>query len=99
MSRSDSTRENVKVVCRVRPQNSLELAQGGVSCVRMNDTNIEVNLEEGVHTFSFDRIFGVDSTQQEVFEFCAVPLIHDVLQGYNATIFACKEINTLSFFD
>jgi kinesin family member 5 len=90
MSKSDSTRENVKVVCRVRPQNQMELNQGGSSCVRLNETNIEVNLEEGSHMFSFDRIFGPDSLQQDVFDFCAVPLINDVLQGYNATIFACK---------
>lgn len=92
--KSDSTRENVKVVCRVRPQNAMELAQGGNSCVRLNETNIEVHLEEGTHTFSFDRIFGPDSTQHEVFEYCAIPLINDVLQGYNATIFAYGQTSS-----
>ena len=58
--------------------------------VKHNKTAVEVSLDEGTHGFSFDQIFGPDSKQQEVFDYCAVPLVHDVLQGYNATIFACK---------
>jgi hypothetical protein len=40
------------------------------------------------HTFSFDRVYGPESTQTEVYETSARPQVHSVLQGYNATILA-----------
>lgn len=38
--------------------------------------------------FAFDHVFGSQSTQQEVFTHTTQDVISDVLQGYNATIFA-----------
>jgi kinesin family member 5 len=90
MSRRDASKETVKVVCRVRPQIANEVAAGGVTCVNLTDTSIEVNHDDGSNSFGFDRVFGMDSKQEDVFNYCATPLIHDVLNGYNATIFACK---------
>ena len=46
MSRKD-TRENVRVVCRVRPQNEKEVQVGGVICVRLTDTDIDVKMDDG----------------------------------------------------
>lgn len=92
-----STRENVKVVCRIRPETKQERERQGSTCVKFNKTAVEVALDEGTHSFSFDQIFGPDSKQNEVFDYCAVPLVHDVLQGYNATIFACTLHHSLLF--
>ena len=91
---SGSQRENVRVVCRIRPTNQKEISSGGNTCVKFNDTTVEVGVDDGSHTFSFDRIFGMESTQQEVFEYTAVPLVADVLNGYNATIFAYGQTGT-----
>lgn len=87
-----SSRENVKVVCRIRPETKQEKERMGTTCVKHNKTAVEVTLDEGVYPFSFDQIFGPDSQQQDIFDFCAVPLVHDVLEGYNATIFACESL-------
>eukprot|EP01052_Picozoa_sp_SAG31_P009514 SAG31_NODE_501_length_14835_cov_11.191979_1_plen_303_part_00 len=39
--------------------------------------------------FTFDKVFnGPDATQAQVYEYSARPSIDDVLEGYNATIFA-----------
>jgi hypothetical protein len=89
-----SQRENVRVVCRIRPTNQKEINSGGTTCVKFNDTTIEVGVDDGSHTFAFDRIFGMESTQIEVFEYTAVPLVTDVLSGYNATIFAYGQTGT-----
>lgn len=83
------TRENVKVVCRVRPENQKEINSGMKTCIRADATNLEVFSDDGQHAFSFDRVFGPNTTQKEIFEEAAMPLIKDVLEGYNATIFAC----------
>ena len=37
-----STRQNVRVICRVRPQNKKEITSGGFVCVKHNETDIEV---------------------------------------------------------
>ena len=38
--------------------------------------------------FTFDHIFGMESTQTEVYEQSAFLLVENVLEGYNGTIFA-----------
>ena len=41
-----------------------------------------------VHKFAFDRVFGKECTQVEVFEEVAIPTLNGVFEGYNGTIFA-----------
>ncbi|XP_063916850.1 kinesin-like protein KIF19 isoform X2 [Zophobas morio] len=38
--------------------------------------------------YSFDVVFGEESTQEEVYEITTSSLVKDVLNGYNATVFA-----------
>ena len=92
-----STRENVKVIVRVRPQNKIELSKNGTTCVVVTDTSIEVQ-DDGNYPFQFDRVFGWDSTQQDVFEDTAIPLVNDVLNGYNATMLAYGQTGLLILF-
>lgn len=91
---SKPTRQNVKVVARIRPTNQKEISMGGVTCVKHTESNIEVTVDGNPNKFNLDRIFGPESTQIEVFEETAVPLIQDVLAGYNATIFAYGQTGT-----
>ena len=44
---------NIKVVCRFRPQNSLENREGG----------------EATSNFAFDKVFGMNTPQKDVFEY------------------------------
>ena len=37
-SSDSSTRQNVRVICRVRPVNKKEQAAGGVTCVKVQNT-------------------------------------------------------------
>eukprot|EP01035_Chromulina_nebulosa_P017350 gene17350-22897_t len=89
-----ASRENVRVVCRVRPQNTKEIAMGGIPCVTTTHEMIDIIDDNSHNNFSFDKVFGFESTQQEVFEETAVPLVKDVLNGYNATIFAYGQTGT-----
>jgi len=43
---------------------------------------------KGDHKFSFDKVFGPDSRQVDVFQEVAVPTVDGVLNGFNGTIFA-----------
>lgn len=40
------------------------------------------------YKYAFDRVFDQESTQEEVYQHTAKPLIESVLNGYNATVFA-----------
>ena len=39
-------------------------------------------------SFSFDAVFGEASTQRQVYDTCAAPVVESVLNGFNGTIFA-----------
>jgi hypothetical protein len=92
------TRQNVRVICRVRPSNKIEQAAGGTNCVKHTTESIEVLVEDRTDSFTFDRVFGADSTQEEVFTYTAKGLISDVMAGYNATIFAYGQTGTGKVF-
>lgn len=47
-----------------------------------------------IHQFQFDRIFDESSTQNELFEHCAMPQIDYFIAGYNCTLFAYGQTGT-----
>jgi kinesin family protein 5 len=83
---------SVRVSARFRPLNKAEIAAGGQECARFkDDKSVEVYAdatEQGGHGFELDRVFAPGCSQIEVYEHVARPLVSDVLQGYNCTIFA-----------
>jgi hypothetical protein len=46
-----------------------------------------------MQSFAYDRAFGSDSTQKEVFEFVAAPLIKGDLPFTHARMLTCLEIS------
>lgn len=60
--------------------------------VDIDDTNTNVKLKNsGPETqdgFNFDRAFGMESTQEEIFEYGVRGIVEDVVAGYNGTVFA-----------
>jgi kinesin family member 11 len=45
-------------------------------------------------TFHFDRVFGMYSTQEEVFQTMVLPIVDETLTGFNCTIFAYGQTGT-----
>ncbi|CAK5073981.1 unnamed protein product [Meloidogyne enterolobii] len=100
-SRDNSVkRKNVQVVVRVRPLSESERSSGNkniVSCdfggktVSLKNVNASDSLRfiQGQKCFgSYDKVFGPESTQIEVYEGVLAPLMKEVLNGYNCTVFA-----------
>lgn len=64
-----STRDRIKVVCRIRPENAIEKAGNYSRCVTYDQYNISVECQPeskvsdmaGTHNFAFDAIFGPES--------------------------------------
>ena len=44
--------------------------------------------------FTFDRVFNLESTQKEVYDVAAKPIIDSVLDGFNGTIFAYGQTSS-----
>lgn len=72
--------DQIRVVVRLRPFE-------GTSCVKsVQPDSIEI---EGLNQpFTFDNVFGTNSTQEEVFNLAVKPSIEGVLQGYNGCVLA-----------
>ena len=90
---------NVKVMCRFRPPSKGEKAEGAsiVTSVDPSATSVTIGadagmtIQQGVNKFNFDRVFDFVTTQQEVFQYSAQPLVKDIFAGYNCTLFACQS--------
>ncbi|KAL4778965.1 P-loop containing nucleoside triphosphate hydrolase protein [Aspergillus varians] len=79
----------IKVVARFRPQNKVELGSGGQPIVNFeNEETCAINSKEAAGSFTFDRVFPMDSRQADVFNFSIAPTVDDILNGYNGTVFA-----------
>ena len=67
---------SVKVVCRIRPQNRKEIEMGLPDVTRAGSGSITLDgPETGNHTFNFDQVFGANSTQEEVYNLTAKPIV------------------------
>lgn len=52
------------------------------------------SLSTTTKTFTFDRVFGPDTKQIDVYRSVVVPILEEVLMGYNCTIFAYGQTGT-----
>lgn len=79
-------RGQVRVICHLRPLNSMELrCAEHREAVKLLDSNT-VEVPE-VGAFSFDGIYAEGGTLEEIFEDCR-DLIQSAVDGHNATIFS-----------
>mmetsp|Transcript_45158 Transcript_45158/g.72346 ORF Transcript_45158/g.72346 Transcript_45158/m.72346 type:complete len:713 (-) Transcript_45158:2281-4419(-) len=91
-----SSSSSVHVVVRVRPQNNDEIQKGGTLAVKFGngDKGIQVESGGGENKFTFDCIFDSDSSQSAVFDSIGIPLVKNVFEGYNGTIFAYGQTSS-----
>lgn len=90
LSPTNNSRQNVRVICRVRPGNDIEKANGSTfNCFEIHNNNTTIaTIENTPQFFHFDCIFDTAAKQEDVFHETAEPLVDDLLSGYNATVFA-----------
>eukprot|EP00928_Gymnodinium_smaydae_P012075 TRINITY_DN14398_c3_g1_i1.p1 TRINITY_DN14398_c3_g1~~TRINITY_DN14398_c3_g1_i1.p1 ORF type:complete len:1472 (-),score=390.41 TRINITY_DN14398_c3_g1_i1:135-4550(-) len=78
---------NVRVAARVRPLLSREKADNCCQCITVHRESRQLVLGPR-RAFAFDFAFEPGTSQLEVYDNCAAPLLSGCLQGYNATILA-----------
>ncbi|KAM8792873.1 kinesin-like protein KIF27 [Eudromia elegans] len=77
----------VKVAVRIRPLLSKEVLHNHQVCVRLVPNTQQIIIGKD-RAFTFDFVFGKNSTQEEVYAACIKPLVVSLTEGYNATVFA-----------
>ena len=87
----EDAKGKIRVYCRIRPFSNIEAQDSEklVPCFKIHD---EISLSVGVQKnrikdYTFDAVFGPNSTQEEVFEDTR-RLIQSAIDGYNVVIFA-----------
>lgn len=77
----------VKVAVRIRPLLCKEVLHNHQVCVRVIPNTQQIIIGRD-RVFTFDFVFGKNSTQDEVYIMCIKPLVLSLIEGYNATVFA-----------
>lgn len=98
---------NVQVAVRCRPLNDRERTSGERPVLRCAEDRREVicsapsgprkgasSAANPKKTYTYDQVFGPDATQAEVYEGIVEPIVDEVLQGYNCTVFAYGQTGT-----
>lgn len=74
----------VSVYARVRPRQPWEAA---AECIRLDGKDTIVNqTKKGDLRYGFTEVFGEQSLNSDVYPVVAVPLVEEVLQGFNAVL-------------
>ncbi|KMZ62966.1 Kinesin-related protein-like [Zostera marina] len=91
---------NVKVIVRCRPFNDEELKNNVQSVVLCNELNGEVRILQSIvnkqldKLFPFDKVFSSKTQQRRVYDDAISPIVSDVLEGFNCTVFAYGQTGT-----
>lgn len=89
LSNSSST-TNIKVIARFRPHNNDELAHGATTPIVefLSEESCNVETRDFTGSFTFDRVFDMQSQQEDVFNYSFKQTVDDLMKGYNGTVFA-----------
>ena len=83
--------DNIRVCCRFRPPNKIELKSKGhkiVTKVASDCQTVTCGSGKKEKRFTLDYIFPSNSTQETVFNYSVLPMVDSVMAGYNCTLFA-----------
>ena len=93
--------EAVKVVVRCRPMSEREVTSQHHRVVDMDLEMGQVQVKnpkvahgEPPKTFTFDRVFDWNSSQEDIYRTTAKTIVDSTLEGYNGTIFAYGQTGT-----
>ncbi|KAE8668860.1 Eukaryotic translation initiation factor 3E [Hibiscus syriacus] len=88
---------NIRVFCRCRPLNQVEISNGSSSVVEFDssqDAELQIiSSDYSKKQFKFDHVFGPEDGQDVVFA-QTKPIVTSVLDGFNVCIFAYGQTGT-----
>jgi kinesin family protein 11 len=91
---------NVQVILRCRPLSEDEARIHTPVVISCNENRREVAATQSIagkhidRHFAFDKVFGPASQQKDLYDQAICPIVFEVLEGYNCTIFAYGQTGT-----
>ena len=91
--------ESVKVVVRCRPMSKKEIEDNRQIAISADPKTrsiegINPNKQGEKKQFTFDFTYNPESSQEQIFNETALPILNCLMQGYNGTIFAYGQTGT-----
>lgn len=86
--------ERVQVVVRCRPMLEKETTEGRSNCVVVDTAGSTIQVknlkqpEQAPKLFTFDKTYDASSSQRQLYDDVAHPIVHSVMCGYNGTVLA-----------
>jgi len=104
---------NIQVILRCRSRSEREIQENSPSIVQIDgpktkDLTMETSMPVSslgmytappTRTYPFDLVFGPEATQSMVYHDVVGPMLHEVLMGYNCTLFAYGQTGTGKTYD
>lgn len=91
---------NIQVLLRCRPLSEDEIKVHTPVVIKCHENRREISATQNIgnkqidRTFAFDKVFGPTSQQKDLFDHAVAPIVNEVLEGYNCTIFAYGQTGT-----
>ncbi|XP_078434757.1 P-loop containing nucleoside triphosphate hydrolases superfamily protein [Wolffia australiana] len=91
---------NVQVLLRCRPFSDDEIRNNAPQVVTCNEFQREVAVSQTIagkqidRVFTFDKVFGPSAQQRDLYDQAVIPIVNEVLEGFNCTIFAYGQTGT-----
>ena len=87
---------NIKVAIRCRPLSDSENKRGCHSVIDIKGNTITVKAknakEAEAKSFTFDHCYAAETPQTQIFSDLGRNVVHQGLDGFNGTVFACKSM-------
>nr|GMC87536.1 kinesin-like protein KIN-7D, mitochondrial isoform X1 [Ipomoea batatas] len=80
--------ESISVTVRFRPMSEREYQRGDENAWYPDGDKVVRNEYNPAIAYAFDRVFGPDTSTQEVYEVAARPVVKAAMEGINGTVFA-----------
>ncbi|KAI3871163.1 hypothetical protein MKW98_015063 [Papaver atlanticum] len=91
---------NVQVLVRCRPLSDEEQRLNIPKVISCNEQKREVNILQSIankqvdRAFAFDKVFGPKAQQRSIYDHAISPIVNEVLEGFNCTVFAYGQTGT-----
>ncbi|KAB1224008.1 hypothetical protein CJ030_MR2G007944 [Morella rubra] len=100
-NRQDRDKEsNVQVLLRCRPLTADEQWSNVPKVISCNEQKREVTVLQSLankqidRVFTFDKVFGPKAQQRSIYDQAIAPIVTEVLEGFNCTVFAYGQTGT-----
>lgn len=98
MSIDDDRGSNVRVVVRIRPISQFEASSPNhsiaITAPNLSEVRVQRRGAFSDKIFTYDQVFNSLATQESVFRAAALPIVEEVLEGFNCTIFVYGPTGT-----